>query len=162
MECPQKWERVGNGLQNLQELLLTVPDVVRVHQLFAGEVRRLGFEDGAKLLFSHERKERSQTTLQAKSYLLGKIGVDQIGIGQAAWMVMRLQCACDFLGQMFPPMAKDAPCAEMPDGWTPETTAAWLLTELWERRSDHWLKLVAMEWVGPFPFYGIEVAPEWL
>ena len=38
----------------------------------------------------------------------------------------------------------------------------WALTELWERRFDSWLKLLTLEWTGPFPFYGIEPAPEWL
>lgn len=149
-------------MQNLQELLLGVPEVVRVHQMLAGEVRRLGFVEGVKLLYRLERKERPQTTLQMKSFVLGKSEIEQLGIGPAAWGVMRLQCACDFLGQMFPPLSKDDPCREMRDGWSPQSAVAWMLTELWERRSDHWLKLVALEWAGPFPFYGIESAPEWL
>ena len=149
-------------MQNLQELLLGVPEVLKVHQMLAGEVCRLGFVEGAKLLYRLERKERSQTTHALKSLVLGKSAVGQLGIGPAAWGVMRLQCACDFLGQMFPPLSKGDPCGEMRDDWTPETACAWMLTELWERRSDHWLKLVALEWAGPFPFYGIEAVPEWL
>jgi hypothetical protein len=61
---------------------------------------------------------------------------------------------------MHPPLAKDSPVLET--DWPAEKTAAWLLTELWERRHDSWLKLVALEWAGPFPFYGIEAVPEWL
>jgi len=149
-------------MQRLQEQLLGVPEVVRVHQMLAGEVRRLGFVEGVKLLYRLERKERSQTTLEMKSLVFGNSDSEPIGIRPAAWGVMRLQCACDFLGQMFPPLSKDDPSGEMRDGWTPQTASAWMLTELWERRSDHWLKLVALEWAGPFPFYGIEPAPEWL
>jgi hypothetical protein len=79
----------------------------------------------------------------------------------AVWLLMRCQCGCDFLGQMFPMLAKDGPCPEMDPDWSPEKALAWVLTELWERRFDTWLKLTAIEWVGPFPFYGTNPAPEW-
>lgn len=63
---------------------------------------------------------------------------------------------------MFPPLAKNGPVQETAKGWTSEKAAVWLLTELWERKSDTWLKLVAVEWIGPFPFYGVKPVPEWM
>ena len=162
MNCPDKWEAVGKGCLNLQNLLLTDPQILKFHGMLAAETRRLGFVEGTRLLYSLERKARAQTTSELKAFVLGKTGLEQMGIGSAAWAVMRLQCACDFLGQMFPPMSKDDPCAEMRNQWSVERACVWILTELWERRFDSWLKLVAMEWIGPFPFYGIEDAPDWL
>ena len=160
MKCPEKWEAVSHGVQNLQDLLFREPAVVQFHQMLAVEVRRIGFEQGTRLIYSLERKDRARTTHTLTSLVLGKNGLSEVGIGPAAWGVMRLQCATDFLGQMFPPLCKASPVMEM--DWTPETTMVWLLTELWERRFDSWLKLVALEYVGQFPFYGIEAVPQWL
>ena len=158
MECPEKWEAVCNGLQNFQTLLLT-PRVVTALALIRDEVRRQGFETGLRWLYGLERKERAKVTLTAKT-LLARAGPLDIPEIQAVWLVVRCECAGDLLGQMFPPLSKSSPVREMGMGWTQEAALAWMLTELWERRSDHWLKLVALEWVGPFPFYGIEAAPD--
>lgn len=129
--------------------------------LISSEVRRLGFEKGLPFLYGLERRERAQSSLTARRIARpeGPLDVREI---EAVWLVLRCQCGCDFLGQMFPPLAKDGPCPEMAAGWTPDRALAWTLTELWERRADTWLKLTAVEWVGPFPFYGIEPAQDWM
>jgi hypothetical protein len=159
MDCPEKWELVGNALVNLQQRMLS-PRVLAVLNLFQQEIHKQGFEKGLPFLYGHERKERAQATLTARRLTRGE-GVLEFPEIQAVWLILRCQCASDFLGQMFPPLAKSGPCVEVAEGWTPDTALEWVLTELWERRADTWLKLVAMEWAGPFPFYGIEPAPEW-
>ncbi len=160
MECPEKWELVGNALVNLKSRLLTQRVVVAMN-LVRQEVHRLGVEKGIECLFGLERRERARTSLEANRLAKGE-GVMELGEIHALWLVMRCECAADFLGQMFPPLSKNGPCQEIPAGWTEEDALAWVLTELWNRKSDSWLKLVALEWIGPFPFYGIEPAPDFV
>lgn len=157
MDCPEEWEKAGFALKNLQRQM-TTPRVAAALGLLSSQVRELGFEKGLRYLSGLERKDRGRVSLRAAPHRLGKEDIPEL---EAVWLVLRCECACDFLGQMFPMMAKDGPCQEMGRGWDAARALGWLLTELWHRRSDTWLKLLAMEWAGPFPFYGIAPAKEW-
>jgi len=158
MDCPKKWEEVGNTLMHLQNHFLT-ERVIRAMAAMMAEIQRDGFEIGVPYLYKLERQNRARVTLRAKNMFRDGCDVQVSGI-EGLWLLIRAQCACDFLGQMFPPMAKEGPISDIPPNWDTDKTCSWMLTELWDRRSDSWLKLVALEWAGPFPFYGIEAAPE--
>jgi len=160
MDCPANWQAVENALQNTKGILLT-PRVAAALDLIRGEVQKLGFEKGLRCLCELERKERSQVNLAARKLAMGSGQLDMPEL-HALWLVIRCENAGDFLGQMFPPLAKSGPCGGLQPPWTRESALSWMLTELWERRFDTWLKLVALSWCGPFPFYGIDPVPEWM
>lgn len=161
MDAPPNWTATGDGLANLCEMFQT-PEVLRVLATMAQQMRHMGFEKGLPDLFALERTSRAQVSRLARQMTQSGRPIEPPPLLDAVWILLRCQCACDFLGQLHPPLAKDGPVPEMAAGWTPEMAAAWLLTELWERKADVWLKLLAVEWLGPFPFHGVKPVPEWM
>lgn len=71
------------------------------------------------------------------------------------YLAVRIYCAIDFLGQLYPVDDSPSPFDVLPPGWSHQRAVEWLLVDLWIRRHDHWLKLNAIGVCGPFPFYGI-------
>lgn len=138
---------------------LSDPQTLAALGLVSARVKQLGFAAGVPVLFAQERKHRATATLAARQLARAEGDVD-VPRRDAMWVWIRCGCACDFLGQVYPPLAIRSPLGELESGWTENQAMEWLLTELWERRADTWLKLLAMEWCGPFPFYGLEAAPE--
>lgn len=71
-------------------------------------------------------------------------------------LFLRMQCANDFAGQVFLPQSAEDPFGPPPDHWTEGDLMSWLLVDLWNRKADSYLKLVALELASRFPFYGID------
>jgi hypothetical protein len=62
----------------------------------------------------------------------------------------RAMCALDFLGQI---LLEHSPHQEPRRDWTDTQVLEWLMTDLWERRSDHWLRLMQVALERGVPFY---------
>jgi hypothetical protein len=157
MECPSEWNEAGENLQRLTQGMMhrALPYLPRL----APKVQS-GFGPLVIFLFAEDRRLRADLDLACKRSGHETAHLLRLSPSMAYFLFLRCQCANDFVGQLFPPASREDPFGSLPQGWDVTRLQGWLLTELWNRRSDHWLKLVANELVGPFPFYGIEDAPE--
>jgi hypothetical protein len=157
MTPPAEWNEAGENLQRLTHGALerALPYLSRLSPNI-----QAGFEPLVRFLFAEERRVRAGLELVCKRAGCGTVDLQRLSPSMAYFLYLRCQCGNDFAGQLFPPASREDPFGGPPDGWSVSRIQVWLLTELWNRRSDHWMKLVALEIVGPFPFYGIEDAPE--
>lgn len=163
MECPQRWQKIGTALSGWRALFYHQYEGAKILALMAEQWRKLDEGDAGKALFAKERADRAETQKALVSLLRGDPnGCAEFEKRLVPWICLRLDCACDFLGQVFPEHSKSDPFADVPLGWTDDQAAVWLVTESWLRRYDSWLKLTVLEWLGPFPFYGVEPAAVWL
>jgi hypothetical protein len=159
MECPQGWIHALGFLGRAREGLRVqaIPALLELKPVIAK-----GFAPLCLHLFAEGRRHRALTDLAAVQ-LVASGGIAEATSPEIAWQLfLRAECACDFVGQLFPEECRESPVGELPQAWDAPRLARWLLTESWHRRGDSWMKLVAIELVGPFPFYGIEAVPEWL
>lgn len=157
MECPPDWNEAGEHLQALtmDAMQIALPYLEKL----APQIQA-GFEPLVRFLYKEDRRLRAQLDLASVNAAFEKPDSLRISPSMAYFLFLRCQCANDFSGQLFPPASREDPFGSLPPGWDVRRLKAWLLTELWNRRSDHWLKMVALELVGPFPFYGLEDAPD--
>lgn len=153
MDCPARWERTGQILDHLSHQLLHV-DAGR-HDL---SLHASTWDELTRHYFAEESKLRPQVDEAARELARTKQAPDAIVASTRYYLALRLMCALDFLGMVFPPKAQDAPFGDVPKNWTDEQVIGWLLVDLWTRRFDTWLKLDAMSAMGPFRFYGLEPA----
>jgi len=151
MNSPNRWNAVGDRLNDrLYDLVgacqracsslleeMEWPDLTR--RYFAEDMlSRPALERAARHVAAQNRVPAGLSEME--SFLLG----------------LRIHCALDFLGMVFPPLAQASPFGDVPPDWSDEALCEWLLIDLWNRRFDHWLKLDAVGSRGPFPFYGLE------
>lgn len=157
MEAPEMWEAAGQRLFDLiPETIL--PGLPYLHSWPANTKGE--FEELTRFLYADARQCRAQLDLEAPR-VAARRSVAPLSDPRAIYFLfLRIQCACDFVGQLFPPESAKQPFSDPPSDWDMTKLCRWLLVDLWNRRSDHWLKLVALELTGPFPFYGIEPAPD--
>jgi hypothetical protein len=153
MDCPPRWEKIGDGLQEaLRELIFRGS---QKHDLMSVKPT---WDELTRHYFAEELLFRPAVDSAARHIAKHGVAPREI-LPDARWYLgFRIQCALDFLGMIFPPQASDAPFREIPKAWSDEQVVEWLLVDLWVRRYDHWLKLNAIGHFGPFSFYGIEPA----
>jgi hypothetical protein len=153
MDCPPRWERIGDCLQEaLRELIFRES---KKHDLRSVAPT---WHDLARHYFAEELAFRPAVDSAARH--LAKHGVAPQGLipDSRYYLCFRIQCALDFIGMIFPPQASVCPFSELPQSWSDNQVIEWLLVDLWVRRFDHWLKLSAIGHFGPFAFYGLEPA----
>lgn len=151
MDSPKRWEKICDWLNAR-------------HFEAMGRVSRRPYElqDGWEKVTVRLFEIEQQTALEADSAARfaatrGDLP-DELSSDAALLLVIRCQCAMDFLGMLFPPQSLSSPLREVPSGWSDAQVKAWLLVDLWQRRHDHWLKLYSLGACGPFPFYGLTPA----
>ncbi len=111
-----------------------------------------------RFYFAEEDKYRKEVDEAIEEILSTNLVPKNLSAPVRFYLCNRIECACDFLGMIQPPLAERSPINEVPGNWTIQDTARWLLKDLWTRRFDHWLKLSAIGSMGPFAFYGLEAA----
>lgn len=153
MDAPDRWEDLGNRLQDVLVLLSRAP--AGKHDLRPEDET---WESLARFFFADEFLNRPSVDRAVKQLARG-VSPD-ISPAVRYYLSIRIQCALDFTGMIFPPLADASPVGEITSDWSDQKTIEWLLIDLWNRRYDHWLKLNAIGVRGPFPFYGLEKAPD--
>jgi hypothetical protein len=153
MDCTPRWE---NCCHSLAELLPSLVDAC--HRAVTKEPQG-DWETLTRWYFSKEA-ETSKEVEQAVQHIAKTLTIPEHLSDEASMqLAMRIQCALDFSGMIFPPQAAASPISEIPESWTESDIYKWLLSDLWLRRHDHWLKLEALGARGPFAFYGIGPTP---
>lgn len=111
-----------------------------------------------EMYFDKESRRRQQIDSLARR-LAATGTLPEVQGWDALLFYMRLECAVDFLAQLLVVDSRGrihvpAPGSDSTDAELIE----WLLIELWYRRGDHWLKLVAQSRALNRPFYGLDDA----
>lgn len=153
MDSPNRWEHLGRHLQAVAES--TLFRSTDRHDLT--RVKPPTWEGLVRHYFKEELSARAETDAAIRNYVAAGDEVP-LSVSTAAryYLMIRIQCAHDFLGMVFPPQSAQSPFGDDPDNsWTDRELIEWLLIDLWVRRFDHWLKLTAISLMGPFAFYGI-------
>ena len=153
MDCSKRWDEAGNYMNVL--LLQIIPRLESVSFQNDGD----DFETTVEKLFAAEDRLREKTDGLLLNVFSGGDALDR-ACPESLYMVsLRIQAAMDFLGQLFLPYSKNDPFSDpLPEEWADMEMMRWLLVDLWHRRADHWMKLVAMALRTPFAFYGLEDA----
>lgn len=151
MGIPQRWDKMGYSLES------------RLHELIGYMTERPfetdeGWENLTRQFFALHQDTKLEADDAARHLSEKGVFPETLSSGVAYILIQRIQCALDFLGMAFPPKSDRSPFGEVPPSWRDGSLIEWLLIDLWERRHDNWLKLVAIELCGPFPFYGLEPA----
>lgn len=153
MDCPARWESIGQILERiLYEMLLTGGGRHDMRHVEAT------WEALTRFHFAQERKLRSEIDTLARSIAKQQRPPEKSSPAVRYYLALRLSCAMDFLGMVFPPQVGASPFGEIRADWSDQRVIEWLLIDLWVRRFDHWLKLDAISAMGPFAFYGLEPA----
>lgn len=153
MDCPPRWEQIGQTLDQFTHALLRIP--AGRHDMSA-----VGSDwtDLTRHYFAEESNVRSEVDKAARHMAKRKEPPHNLTAAARYYLSLRVGCALDFLGMVFPPKSADAPFGDVPSDWSDERLIEWLLIDLWTRRFDTWLKLDAISAMGPFAFYGLEPA----
>jgi hypothetical protein len=163
LEHHPKWKAVGKSLLEWSAWLQEPPGLETTIKVLR-TVKSMGFEDGYRWLMAEERRCNIQACRTARLVARGAWRPSHLSDGSsdlAFWIAMRAEAAHDWMIQTFPTMARENPVADIRDGWSHQQACEWLLTEQWECRKGVFLKLELLEWLGPFPFYGDQMAQEW-
>jgi|GEM_PF-2222682 len=155
MDAPDRWEQLGRDLQSVAES--TLFQSTDLHLLSRG--RPSTWEELVRHYFKEELSSRAETDSAVRNHVAVGCEVPS-SFSRAAryYLMLRIQCAHDFLGIVFPPQSQRSPFGSPGPNFTDRELIEWLLIDLWERRFDHWLKLTAIGVAGPFAFYGIDPA----
>ncbi len=150
MEMPERWLEISFVLQDWYRKIMPGPlswmpkskcgdwqEVTRVYWKAECECR----QSVTDMLLCSAREMKPPATLSKL---------------EAHFVGLRIRCAIDFLGMLWPGDAKTSPFQDLSKRWSDQKAIQWLLVDLWHRRFDHWMKLHAIRIHGPFPFYGIE------
>lgn len=146
-----RWEQIGDLLFDADTRLLRAG-----RARFSGEWKTL--PGLLELLFHQEQLHRSAVDSLARQF-------SQTGSTPEAedwddyFLGQRLLNACDFLAQIMHEDSQGCSLIPQPDSaYTDVRLIEWLLTAMWQRRYDHWLKMVAMSVALDRPLYGLEDA----
>lgn len=148
MDCPERWELIGGVLQSAQGHLLEPARRAAKETDQEGSWTAL-----ARRLFAQEEETRAEVEAAVRHFAANGFFPGQLSDAGCYQMALRISCALDFLGMVFPPLSQRSPFGEAP--WELGAMIEWLLIDLWTRRFDHWLKLDAIAVCGPFAHYGI-------
>lgn len=154
MDTPRRWNNIGEHLESLGFTI--VQGATRRPRIY--DIEPQTFEAIVRYAFPAEAALRDDVDTAARSIAAGTLRGLKISHDACYFLLLRIQCAKDFLGLAFPPQASDSPFAEAPGAWSDARLIEWLLVDLWRRRCDLWLKLCALDQAGPFPFYGLTPA----
>jgi len=111
-----------------------------------------------RFFFKDESECRDEVDELARHFARFDCAPDTVSSRGRFYLMTRCLCAHDFTGMLFPPQADASPFGAPPKGYSTNRLAEWLLIDLWHRRFDHWLKLTAIGYYGPFPLYGLTPA----
>jgi len=155
MDAPDRWEQLGRDLQSVAESILfqstDFPNLSRE--------RPSTWEGLVRHSFNEELSSRAETDSAVRNHVaLGREVPSSVSTVARYYLMLRIQCAHDFLGMAFPPQSSFSPFPDAAQELSDRELIEWLLIDLWVRRFDHWLKLTAIGVTGPFAFYGIEAA----
>jgi hypothetical protein len=158
MDSPDRWEHVGRYLQSVAEsTLFRSTD----RQEFTRGLPPT-WEELVRHYFKEEAAYRGETDRVVRTFVAREHEVP-ISLPPVVryHLLIRIQCAHDFLGMVFPPLSDLSPFGPPSGHFSNAEVIEWLLLDLWQRRFDHWLKLTAISLRGPFAFYGIDSATDW-
>ena len=153
MDAPTRWDEIGWILQDTS--LKIIADATGV----GFDLRAYtDMESLTKQLFAMEAATRVRVTEACLKIAASPRSRHSLPKPLAYLVCRRAHCALDFTGMIFPETSLTSPIGEIPEHWTDEKVIRWLLTDLWERRFDHYLKLTAHWILTPFAWYGINPA----
>jgi hypothetical protein len=153
MESPNRWTALGDRLQHIAES--SVREFTERPSYLS--VQPATWEALTRHYFAEELSLRDSVDSAARVVATGRVP-GNISNDTRYYLLLRIQCAQDFLGMAFPPQSAGSPFPDVPESWSDREAIEWLLIDLWVRRFDHWLKLTAISLAGPFAFYGIDPA----
>jgi hypothetical protein len=157
MDSPDRWEQVGQYLQIVAGKLLSRS----AERYDYSSAEPPTWEGLVRYYFEEEAKSRTETDRVIREFVATKREVlDSLSPASRYYLLLRMQCAHDFLGMAYPPDSDQSPFGAPGQDFTDRELIKWLLMDLWYRRFDHWLKLTAIGIRGPFAFYGIEPASD--
>ncbi|MDT4967395.1 MAG: hypothetical protein QOJ64_2132 [Acidobacteriota bacterium] len=145
---------VGDKLQNIAES--SVRQFTQQPKYLS--VKPATWEALTRHYFAEELASRDEVDSAARSIAADSGVPSDISNDARYYLLLRIQCAHDFLGMVFPPQSDSSPFSDIPESLTDRQATEWLLVNLWVRRFDHWLKITAAGVAGPFAFYGIDPA----
>jgi hypothetical protein len=154
MQATYDWDEIGRYLGDAK---LEVLRGIRERPTYV-DVQRQGWEALIRHYFAEELQLRPEVDELAHALAQRKPIAVSVSTEPRYYLILRIQCAQDFLGMAFPPSSTWSPFADVPPGESEARKIEWLLVDLWNRRFDHWLKLTAISVSGPFAFYGIDPA----
>lgn len=154
MEAMHDWDDIGCYLDDAK---LAVLRGTKERPAYV-DVQRQGWEALTRHYFAEELRLRLEVDELARCVARRKPVAASVSADPRYYLILRIQCAQDFLGMVFPPQSTWSPFADAPPGKSEARRLEWLLIDLWNRRFDHWLKLTAISLAGPFAFYGIDPA----
>ena len=154
MESTHDWNDIGWYLDNAK---LAVLRGIKQRPSYV-DVQHQGWEALTRHYFAEELRSRREVDELARCIARRKPIAASASPDRRYYLILRIQCAQDFLGMVFPPQSEWSPFADAPPLKSEAERIEWLLIDLWTRRFDHWLKLTAISLAGPFAFYGIHPA----
>lgn len=149
MDAPERWERIANDLQGMMMVLYSVNP--GKHDMGSAK----NWEELTRHQFAAEAACRAEVDAAARFVVEHHSLPTDISATGRYFLGLRVGCAGDFLGMVFPPQATESPFGEIPEDWSDADILRWLLVDLWTRRFDTWIKLSAIAVMGPFAFYGL-------
>jgi hypothetical protein len=154
MDAKHDWDDIG---WYLDEAKLAILRGINERPSYV-DVQRRGWEALTRHYFAEELRLRPEVDELARCIARRKPVVASVSPDPRYYLILRIQCAQDFLGMVFPPQSTWSPFADAPPVRGEADRIEWLLIDLWTRRFDHWLKLTAISLAGPFAFYGLDPA----
>ena len=154
MEAKHDWDDIGWYLDDAK---LAILRGIKERPSYV-EVQHQGWEALTRHYFAEEFRLRPEVDELARRIARRESLPDSVSADPRYYLILRIQCAQDFLGMVFPPQSTWSPLLDAPPGESEARRIEWLLIDLWNRRFDHWLKLMAVSLAGPFAFYGLDPA----
>ena len=154
MEATHDWDDIGWYLDDAK---LAVLSGIKERPAYA-DIQHRGWEALTRHYFAEELRLRREVDELARCIARRKPVAPSASADPRYYLILRIQCAQDFLGMVFPPQSAWSPFKNAPPQHNEAERIEWLLIDLWTRRFDHWLKLTAISLAGPFAFYGIDPA----
>jgi hypothetical protein len=156
MDSPDRWEQVGQYLQIVAGKLLSRS----TERYDYSSAEPPTWEGLVRYYFEEEAKSRTETDRVIREFVATKREVlDSLSPAARYYLLLRMQCAHDFLGMAFPPDSDKSPFEASGQDFADPALIEWLLIDLWYRRYDHWLKLTAIGIRGPLRFTELNPRP---
>jgi len=148
IKAVNRWDVAGEFLTELTRQVVGGPGEILEQQ---------DLESTIRLLFRQDQQSRVRIEkMVARLALDGSLPPLDPWTSLLLWM--RSMCALDFLAQILTERQGSPVVPQPPQSIETSELLSWLLTDMWNRRGDHWMKLVALEFCTPFPFYGLTPA----